>query len=157
MTLGAWTRSKNDENTADYEENVNAQHFRYTTHSRAHRDLQTNQVRGVATGTTDWSTEPRLGQMTNLNQIQRATTNDRAFGILTTGTAVSGPLLDPRLLDSLDSLEPGQDLACKFMPASSLLNEHVLSDTTGALRAPVSLEQQSTRVSRRNQVSKCTK
>lgn len=155
--FGTWTRPGNDCNAAAYEDNVNAEHYRYMLYTPAHRDQDAAGARGATVGARDWSTEPRLGQPTNLNVIQRSTTNNRAFGVLTSADTSSGPRLDTRLLTDMDSLEASREQRCRWLPASSMQNEHGLTAPVGPLFAPAfeRTDEVATRVSRRNEFSKC--
>ena len=53
----------------------------------------------------DVEIEPRFGNLTNLNTIQRELTNDKSMGVQTTPDFRTGKLIDPRLIQDMSKLE----------------------------------------------------
>jgi hypothetical protein len=129
QTLGSWTRTKNDNITCAYDTSKNDELFRFVTYSTDYLKQGS-----CAAGNThncnvfnniDVNKESRFGKLTNLNEIQRATTNDRTMGLRTTPNFTTGKLLDPRLLQDMATMEAKLEHHTRLdMPSTSQMNEH---------------------------------
>ena len=128
-TLGSWTRSKNDEPTCENDKSKNAELYRFMTFAPDYL-TQGSCVAGNTQNCTtyaaiDVNKESRFGMLTNLNEIQRDTTNDLSMGLKTTPDFSSGKLIDPRLIQDMSILESKFEHTTRVdIPASSQMNEH---------------------------------
>eukprot|EP00965_Chrysotila_dentata_P103740 3423991-Pleurochrysis_carterae.AAC.1 len=163
LTVNTWTRSKNDAMASAYCASRNNDVFKHITYAPDYLQqgscLAGNHANCVVVHEPRPEEEQRLGKLTNLNELQRASTNKSTLGILTTPPVMSGRLVDLRMLDSMSELEWTATHASRIdVPASSQMNEHQLLHsvhTSDAARAPpVPLARTdlrvSTRVARRN-------
>ena len=160
-TLGSWTRPKNDMVAYDYEESKNFELYKFMTFTPEYLtqgSCVAGNTQNCATyATMDIDKESRLGELTNLNEIQRETTNDKSMGVLTTPDFRSGRLIDPRLIQDMSILESKFEHTTRVdMPASSLMNDHQFDqDAAHVMNHPALLPRDeirvSSRVSRRNQ------
>ena len=128
-TLGSWTRFKNDQPTCENENSKNAELFRFMTFTPeylAQGSCMAGNTQNCATyAAMDVTKESRFGMLTNLNEIQRDTTNDLSMGLRTTPDFSSGKLIDPRLIQDMSTLESKFEHTTRVsMPASSQMNEH---------------------------------
>lgn len=128
-TLGSWTRFKNDQPTCENEKSKNAELFRFMTFSPEYLAKGSCTAGNTHNCTTysamDIDNESRFGMLTNLNEIQRDTTNDLSMGLRTTPDFSSGKLIDPRLIQDMSTLESRFEHTTRVnMPASSQMNEH---------------------------------
>ena len=127
--LGSWTRFKNDQPTCENEKSKNAELFRFMTFSPEYLAKGSCTAGNTQNCTTyaamDIDKESRFGMLTNLNEIQRDTTNDLSMGLRTTPDFSSGKLIDPRLIQDMRTLESKFEHTTRVnMPASSQMNEH---------------------------------
>ena len=128
-TLGSWTRSKNDQPTCENDKSKNAELYRFMTFAPEYI-TQGSCVAGNTQNCTTYAAmdvdkESRFGMLTNLNEIQRDTTNDISMGLKTTPDFSSGKLIDPRLIQDMSTLESKFDHTTRVgMPASSQMNQH---------------------------------
>ncbi len=159
-TLGSWTRSKNDQPTCDYEKSKNSELYKFMTFSPDYLtqgSCVVGNTQNCATyASMDIDKEFRLGVMTNLNEIQRVTTNDTSMGVKTTPDFSSGRLIDPRLIQDMSILESKFEHTTRLdMPASSQMNEHQFDEEARYVNVakdlfPRDAIRVSSRVSRRN-------
>lgn len=159
-TLGSWTRSKNDEITCAYDNSRNEELFKFMTFTPEYLTrgscVAGNTQNCSIFANIDVDKESRMGILTNLNEIQRNTTNDKTMGIRTSPDFRTGHLIDPRLIQDMNILESKYQHNTKLdMPSSSLMNEHHIDvDAQKMHPAPDLIHRDairvSTRVSRRN-------
>ena len=80
-TLGNWTRAKNDELTCKYDTSQNEELYKFVTFTPEYLSkgscVRGNPQNCVTFSSMDVENEPRMGTLTNLNEIQRAHTNDK--------------------------------------------------------------------------------
>ena len=132
-TLGSWTRFKNDQPTCENDKSKNEELYRFMTFAPDYL-TQGSCVKGntqncTTYGAMDVNKESRFGMLTNLNEIQRDTTNDLSMGLKTTPDLSNGKLIDPRLIQDMSILEPKFEHTTRVdMPASSQMNEHQLDE-----------------------------
>lgn len=164
LTVNSWTRSKNDSLTAAYAASRNSDVFKHITFTPEYLQegscLTGNHANCTVFRDAQIEHEQRLGLLTNLNEIQRASTNDTTLGILTTPDFSSGRLIDPRMLDTMSDLEWTATHASRVsFPSSSQMNEHHMlhsvhtADTGMAPPPPILMNDElriSSRVTRRN-------
>lgn len=158
-TLGSWTRSKNDQLSCDYDTSKNSELYRFVTFTPEYLtkgSCVSGNTHNCATyANMNVENEPRLGTLTNLNEIQRDTTNNNSMGLLTSPDVRSGGLIDPRLIQDMSILESKFEHTTRLnMPSSSLMNDHqfdaVLGDRSLTHPIPRNEIRVSSRVSRRN-------
>ena len=159
-TLGSWTRTKNDVSTCDYDASKNEEMYRFVSFSpeylQAGSCMAGNTQNCNVFQAPDLASEPRIGRLTNLNAIQRSSTNDKALGIMTSPDVSTGPLVDPRLIQDMSILESKYEYTTRLnMPSSSLVDTHYTDASvfnTYATPEPPSrsAERVSSRVVRRN-------
>ena len=128
-TLGSWTRFKNDQPTFENEKSKNTELFRFMTFSPEYLAKGSCTAGNTQNCTTyaamDIDKESRFGMLTNLNEIQRDTTNDLSMGLRTTPDFSSGKLIDPRLIQDMSTLEAKFEHTTRVnMPASSQMDKH---------------------------------
>lgn len=128
-TLGSWTRFKNDQPTCENEKSKNAELFRFMTFAPeylAQGSCMSGNTQNCTTyAAMDVDKESRFGMLTNLNEIQRETTNDLSMGLRTTPDFSSGKLIDPRLIQDMSTLESKfQHNTRVSMPTSSQMDTH---------------------------------
>lgn len=128
-TLGSWTRSKNDQPTCENDKSKNAELYRFMTFAPEYLTEGSCVAGNTQNCTTyagiDVENESRFGMLTNLNEIQRNTTNDISMGLRTTPDFSSGKLIDPRLIQDMSILESKFEHTTRVdMPASSQMNLH---------------------------------
>ena len=161
-TLASWTRPKNDEATCEYHHSQNTDMYKFMTFTPEylkHNSCITGNTQNcITTHAQNIENESRLGKLTNLNEIQRDSTNDRAMGLRTTPNFMSGNLIDPRMIQDMATLESKFQHTTKLnIPSSSLMDQHHF-DQQKAQSAPEMLTRESirvsTRVSRRNAFAK---
>jgi hypothetical protein len=159
-TLGSWTRSKNDQPTCENDHSKNAELYRFMTFAPEYL-IQGSCVAGNTQNCTTYANmdidkESRLGQLTNLNEIQRETTNDLSMGLKTTPDFSSGRLIDPRLIQDMSILESKFQHTTRLdIPASSQMNEHQIDEEARYVNSVPDMFSRdairvSSRVSRRN-------
>ena len=87
-TVNGWTRSKNDNISTSYDASRQVELFKYMTYSPSYLQQGSCVSGNVANCTVfksqDVVEESRIGQLSNLGEIQRSHTNSLALGILTT-------------------------------------------------------------------------
>lgn len=153
-TLGSWTRQKNDKFTCDYDMSKNSELYRFMTFTPAYL-AQGSCVSGNMQNCTTYANmdidkESRFGMLTNLNEIQRDTTNDTSMGLLTTPDFRSGRLIDPRLIQDMSTLESQFEHTTRVdMPSSSLMNEHQFDEQARNVNRPELVPRDAIRVSSR--------
>jgi hypothetical protein len=159
-TLGSWTRSKNDQPTCENDNSKNTELYRFMTFAPDYL-TQGSCVAGNTQNCTTYAAididkESRFGMLTNLNEIQRDTTNDISMGLKTTPDFSSGKLIDPRLIQDMSTLESKFEHTTRLnMPASSQLNERQFDEEARFLHMTQDMFTRdeirvSSRVSRRN-------
>lgn len=159
-TLGSWTRSKNDRPTCENETFNNSELYKFMTFAPEYLTQGSCVVGNSQNCTTyasmDIEKESRFGMLTNLNEIQRDTTNDTSMGLQTTPDFSSGRLIDPRLIQDMGILESKFEHTTRVdMPASSQMNEHQFDEEARNVNTardlfPRDAIRVSSRVSRRN-------
>lgn len=158
-TLGSWTRSKNDVTACAFDAGKSDEVFKFVTYSPSYLQMGScvagNTQNCSVFQAPDLSKEGRLGQLTNLNVIQRSTTNDVSMGLRTSPDFQTGPLVDPRLIQDMSVLESRFEQHSRVdVPSSSVMNEAFMDDANrrGVYPVPPARAQDlvSTRVSRRN-------
>lgn len=167
-SIGSWTRSKNDEISNTFSADASAEVFKHIVYTPEYLTQGSCEKGNVMNcnvfQSQDIENEPRFGKLTNLNSLQRATTNDTTLGIRTAPATTTGPLLDPRLIQDMSTLESrhtNQRFRSEF-PSQSLMDAHQFDATTAPLLEPPFARDEiriSSRVSRRNTHSdrNCTK
>uniref|UniRef100_A0A6C0J0E6 Uncharacterized protein n=1 Tax=viral metagenome TaxID=1070528 RepID=A0A6C0J0E6_9ZZZZ len=159
-TLGSWTRTKNDQTTCDNDNYKNTELYSFMTFSPDYL-TQGSCVAGNTQNCTSYAAidvdkESRFGVLTNLNEIQRDTTNDISMGLKTTPDFSSGKLIDPRLIQDMSTLESKFEHTTRLnIPASSQMNEHQFDEEARYLNSMPDVFARdairvSSRVSRRN-------
>lgn len=159
-TLGSWTRTRNDASTCDYGASKNEEMFKFMSYSPeylvAGSCVAGNTQNCSVFQTPDLGSEPRIGWLTNLNAIQRSTTNDKALGMMTSPDFSTGPLVDPRLIQDMSTLESKYQHTTRLdMPSSSQVDTHytdrsVFNTFATPEMPPRMAERVSSRVVRRN-------
>jgi len=154
-TLGSWTRSKNDNATCDQDASKNDELFKFMTFTPDYLTqgscVAGNTQNCTTFGPMNVGNEPRFGELTNLNTIQRELTNDKTMGVRTTPDIRTGKLIDPRLIQDMSTLESRYEHNTRLdTPASSSMNEHHLDEKARfASTHPVNFTRQETAVSSR--------
>ena len=168
-SIGSWSRTKNDEISMHYDNDRSAETFRHITYAPSYLEAGScavgNNLNCSVFRKQNIEDENRFGQMTNLNEMQRSTTNDSTLGIKTTPQNSTGPLLDPRLLQDMQSLESHHtnQRNRSLFPSSSAMDVHQFdaSSVQHTIQPVFGREdiRVSSRVSRRNQHAdqKCTR
>lgn len=157
-SLGSWTRTKNDNPNYQYESLKNAEMFQFITYSPDYLQegscVSGNSQNCNVFRPFNVDHESRIGKLTNLNEIQRATTNDTSLGIRTTPDLRSGEMIDPRLIQDMSNLESTFEGRSRLnIPPTSLMNEHHIDEGLKRLHPdpfPRNAVRVSTRAVRRN-------
>jgi hypothetical protein len=158
-SLGLWTRQKNDKYTFDFDSSKNTELYKFMTFSPEYlsqRSCVSGNTQNCRTySNMDLEKENRIGVLTNLNEIQRDTTNDKSMGVLTTPDFRSGNLIDPRLIQDMSILESKLQHTTRLdIPSSSVMNQHHLNEDVQNRNYPEQIPRSelhvSSRVSRRN-------
>lgn len=159
-TLGSWTRSKNDQPTCENDKSKNVELYRFMTFAPEYLTKGScvvgNTNNCTAYANIDIDKESRFGMLTNLNEIQRESTNDLSMGLQTTPDFKSGKLIDPRLIQDMSILESKFEHTTRVdMPASSQMNAHQFDEEARYVNNvpdvfPRDAIRVSSRVSRRN-------
>ena len=158
-TVNNWTRPRNDSISTSYDTQKNNDVFKYIVYSPEYLQQEScvpgNTFNCNTYQAPDLASEQRIGQLTNLREIQRHTTNNNTLGILTTPDVSSGRLLDSRLINDMSILESKTRMTNWRPDPSTAMNEHFQEDPR-AVQTPALLypRQESTRVNRRNAFAK---
>ena len=128
-TLGSWTRSKNDQPTCENDNSKNSELYRFMTFAPDYLkegSCVAGNTQNCATyANMDIGNEPRFGQLTNLNEIQRESTNDTSMGVRTTPNFSSGRLIDPRMIQDMSVLESKVHYTSRLdIPSTSKIDQH---------------------------------
>lgn len=134
-TLGSWTRPKNDDFTCRYDDSQNQEMFKFMTFTPEYLtqgSCVAGNTQNCATfASMDVAQESRLGTLTNLNELQRESTNDKAMGIMTTPDFSSGQLIDTRLIDTMATLESKFSHNTRLdIPPTSILDQRHLDEAS---------------------------
>lgn len=166
LTIDNWTRAKNDAIHSQYKYEVENKLFRHITYGpdylREGSCAPGNTSNCAVFQAVDLDKESRIGVLTNKKFLQRASTNDKAMGILTVPGNMSGPLLDGKKIDDMVTIESQLRSGSRVcdIPASSTINERGLDLAVTMphhnVVSPWDTLYSSTRVARRNACSKRT-
>ena len=168
-TLGSWTRSKNDQPTCENDNSKNSELYRFMTFAPDYLkegSCVAGNTQNCATySSMDVANEPRFGQLTNLNEIQRESTNDPSMGVRTTPDFSSGRLVDPRLIQDMSVLESKVQFTSRIdVPSTSQMDKHHFDEEARFMSKPPEAEKMgrseirvSSRVERRNSYAKSCK
>jgi hypothetical protein len=154
-TVNGWTRAKNDHISTSYDASRHLEMFKYITYSPTYLQegscLAGNSANCATFRSQDTSIEPRIGKLSNLNEIQRSFTNNQALGILTSPDFSSGKPIDDTMLKDRQMMEPLHTYTSRVtdIDADSIMNQRFMDDHRSPREPPALIPREETRVSTR--------
>lgn len=167
-TVNGWTRAKNDRISTSYDASRHVELFKYIVYSPDYLKEGScssgNSANCNVYRPQDIASEPRIGKLSNMNEIQRSLTNNQALGIKTTPDFSTGRPLDNDMLEKQKYMEPVHTYTSRVTDISSdtLMNQRFTDDPRAPQQAPVLFARDairmSSRVRRRNEFAQsCTR
>ena len=156
-TVNGWTRAKNDQISTTYDASRQVELFKYIVYSPEYLQEGScssgNNANCNIYRSQDIANEPRIGKITNLNEIQRSLTNNHALGIKTSPDFSSGKPLDDDMLEKHRIMEPMYTYTSRVtdISADTQMNKRFMEDPRAPQYVPVLFESDEIRVSSRVQ------
>ena len=133
-TVNGWTRAKNDQISTTYDASRQVELFKYIVYSPDYLQEGScssgNSANCNVYRSQDIANEPRIGKLSNLNEIQCSFTNAQALGIKTSPDFSSGKPFDDDMFEQHKLLEPIHTYTSRVtdIAPDTLMNQRFMDD-----------------------------
>lgn len=154
-TVNGWTRAKNDQISTTYDASRQVELFKYIVYSPDYLQEGScssgNSANCNVYRSQDIANEPRIGKLSNLNEMQRSFTNNQALGIKTSPDFSSGKPLNDDMLEKHKFMEPIHTYTSRVtdIAPDSLMNQRFMEDPRAPQQVPMLFDRDEIRISSR--------